>query len=250
MADENDPLNVQGSQQPPDAAQQDPVAGNSLSDASSDPGQTQAASSGGGQEEADAAASLSTAQSPQIQEPSDQDDLQKVLKQGDIDQLLSQVGSKTQTTERPQPAPKDKPREKPPRAEADLAQGDVEFLLKQAQRALESIDADPEGARPQGITSFRFEEFAGAPASTEYATLDLINDVDLDLKIELGRTRMYLEDLLRLRKGSVVPLDKLAGDPVDIYVNNRLIARGEVLVLNDNFCVRVGELIAGLNPNG
>jgi flagellar motor switch protein FliN/FliY len=249
MADENDPLNVQGSQQPPDAGQQDPVAGNSLSDASSGPGQAQGASSSGGQEEADAAASLSTAQSPQIQEPADQDDPQKVLKQGDIDQLLSQAG-KTQTAERPQPAPKDKPREKPPRAEADLAEGDVEFLLKQAQRALESIDADPKDARPQGITAFRFEEFAGAPASTEHATLDLINDVDLDLKIELGRTKMYLEDLLRLRKGSVVPLDKLAGDPVDIYVNNRLIARGEVLVLNDNFCVRVGELIAGLNPDG
>ena len=70
---------------------------------------------------------------------------------------------------------------------------------------------------------------------------------DLDLKIELGRTHMYLEDVLKLRKGSVVPLDKLAGDPVDIYVNGRLIARGEVLVLNDNFCVRVAELIVGEN---
>ncbi|HVX60109.1 MAG TPA: FliM/FliN family flagellar motor switch protein [Pirellulales bacterium] len=48
-----------------------------------------------------------------------------------------------------------------------------------------------------------------------------------------------------MRKGSVVPLDKLAGDPVDIFVNGRLIAKGEVLVLNDNFCVRVAELIAG-----
>ena len=51
--------------------------------------------------------------------------------------------------------------------------------------------------------------------------------------------------MLSLRKGSVVPLDKLAGDPVDVYVNGRLIARGEVLVLNDNFCVRVNEIVAG-----
>ena len=71
--------------------------------------------------------------------------------------------------------------------------------------------------------------------------------MELDLKIELGRTHMYLEDVLKLRKGSVVPLDKMAGDPVDIYVNGRLIARGEVLVLNDNFCVRVAELIVGAN---
>ena len=79
----------------------------------------------------------------------------------------------------------------------------------------------------------------------ETATLDLVRDVELDLKIELGRTQMYLEDVLKLRKGAVVPLDKLAGDPVDICVNGRLIARGEVLVLNDNFCVRVAELIVG-----
>ena len=93
------------------------------------------------------------------------------------------------------------------------------------------------------MTSYRLAEFSPATPSTEAATLDLIRDVELDLKIELGRTHMYLEDVLKLRKGSVVPLDKMAGDPVDIYVNGRLIARGEVLVLNDNFCVRVAELI-------
>ena len=100
---------------------------------------------------------------------------------------------------------------------------------------------------PSGVTSFRFDDFSGAPASTENTTLDLISDVGLDLKIELGRTNMYLEDVLKLCKGSVVTLDKLAGDPVDIYVNGRLIARGEVLVLNDNFCVRVAELITGVD---
>ena len=77
------------------------------------------------------------------------------------------------------------------------------------------------------------------------ATLDLLRDVELDVKIELGRTHMLLEDVLKLRRGSVVALEKLAGDPVDVYVNGRLVARGEVLVLNDNFCVRVAELITG-----
>ena len=130
-----------------------------------------------------------------------------------------------------------------------MAQDDVEYLLDRAQRALASVE-NSSGELPQGVAAFRLEELKGAPASTENATLDLINDVELDLKIELGRTHMYLEDVLKLRKGSVVPLDKLAGDPVDIYVNERLIARGEVLVLNDNFCVRVGELIAGSNAAG
>ena len=73
--------------------------------------------------------------------------------------------------------------------------------------------------------------------------IDLLKDVDLNVKIELGRTRMLIEDVLRLGEGSVVELDKLAGDPVDVFVNEQLVARGEVLVLNDNFCVRINEIV-------
>ncbi len=131
--------------------------------------------------------------------------------------------------------------------EPDIATQDIEYLLAQAEKALESVNSGRLGEIPSGVSSYRLDEFSPATPSTETATLDLIRDVELDLKIELGRTHMYLEDVLKLRKGSVVPLDKLAGDPVDIYVNGRLIARGEVLVLNDNFCVRVAELIVGAN---
>jgi flagellar motor switch protein FliN/FliY len=61
---------------------------------------------------------------------------------------------------------------------------------------------------------------------------------------------MYVEDVLRLNENSVVELDKAAGDPVDIYVNDRHVARGEVLVLNENFCVRVSEIIQpAVNPD-
>jgi len=74
--------------------------------------------------------------------------------------------------------------------------------------------------------------------------MDLLNDVNLDVRIELGRTKMLVEDVLRLGDGTVVELDKLAGDPVDIYVNDKPVARGEVLVLNDNFCVRISEIIS------
>lgn len=84
-------------------------------------------------------------------------------------------------------------------------------------------------------------------ATTALQSIDLLNDVRLRVRIELGRTRMYVEDVLRLGEGSVVELDKLAGDPVDVFVNDRLVARGEVLVLNDNFCVRVSEIIADEN---
>jgi flagellar motor switch protein FliN/FliY len=127
-----------------------------------------------------------------------------------------------------------------------LPAGDIDFLFRQAEQALASVQGPL--PTPPGVTPYKLVDFGGAPASTENATLDLLRDVELDLKIELGRTNMYLEDVLRLSKGAVVPLDRLAGDPVDIYVNGRLIARGEVLILNDNFCVRVAELVAGESP--
>ncbi len=81
----------------------------------------------------------------------------------------------------------------------------------------------------------------------EESPIDILKDVEVNVKIELGRTRMYVEDVLKIREGSVVELDKLAGDPVDIYVNDRLIARGEVLVLNDNFCVRINQIVQDKN---
>lgn len=84
-------------------------------------------------------------------------------------------------------------------------------------------------------------------ADVEASGIDLLHDVELHVKIELGRTHMLIEDVLRLAEGSVVELDKLAGDPVDVFVNDRLVARGEVLVLNDNFCVRVNEIVSTLD---
>jgi len=84
----------------------------------------------------------------------------------------------------------------------------------------------------------------------QVSSIDLLRDVELNVKIELGRSRMLVEDVLKLAEGSVVELDKLAGDPVDVFVNERLVARGEVLVLNDNFCVRVNEIISGVKEEG
>jgi flagellar motor switch protein FliN len=127
-------------------------------------------------------------------------------------------------------------------AEADADRVSVDSLLDQAQAALAGID-EPAAPLPPGVTPFEFQNLAGPTPANEQASLDLLRDVQLDLKIELGRTQMHLDEVLRLNEGAVVTLDKLAGDPVDIYANGRLIARGEVLVLNDNFCVRVAELI-------
>ena len=131
--------------------------------------------------------------------------------------------------------------EEPP---ATVDQNSIDSLLNEAQAALSSLD-EPAAPLPPGVTPFEFQNLAGTAPANETASLDLLRDVLLDLKIELGRTHMHLEEVLRLKQGAVVTLDKLAGDPVDIYANGRLIARGEVLVMNDNFCVRVAELVAG-----
>lgn len=117
---------------------------------------------------------------------------------------------------------------------------DTESLLNQAESALREVE---DSLRAPKMQQYRLEELIGSDGPPEKVSMDLLRDVTLDLKIELGRTRMHLDEILQLRKGSVVTLDKLAGDPVDVYVNGRLVARGEVLVLNDNFCVRVAELV-------
>lgn len=98
--------------------------------------------------------------------------------------------------------------------------------------------AEPVQAKPADLPSFDSPK-----KSAGGRKISMLNDVNLQVSIELGRTNMLIEDVLRLGENSVVELDRLAGDPVDVFVNGRLIARGEVLVLNDNFCVRVSELV-------
>jgi flagellar motor switch protein FliN/FliY len=82
------------------------------------------------------------------------------------------------------------------------------------------------------------------------ATLDMLMDVTLQLAVELGRTRMSVRQVLDLQKGSVVELNRMAGDSVDVFVNDHLIARGEVVVVDDKFGIRVTELVPPDRENG
>lgn len=129
------------------------------------------------------------------------------------------------------------------------AQSSLSEMQEQTNEAASS-GASKSGRSGQGasfsdISSLANGEFAGG-SSTKGSGIELLSDVDLQVSIELGRTQMLVEDVLKLAPGSVVELDKLAGDPVDVYVNHRLVARGEVLVLNDNFCIRISEIIMNL----
>ena len=128
----------------------------------------------------------------------------------------------------------------------------IDDLLKQAsfedptklQEAVAAASAAAGLPIPEG-SEFKLPNFQQAMRDAAVSSIDLLRDVELNVKIELGRSHMMVEDVLKLAEGSVVELDKLAGDPVDVFVNDRLVARGEVLVLNDNFCVRVNEIVAG-----
>ncbi|KWX08826.1 flagellar motor switch protein FliN, partial [Hydrogenibacillus schlegelii] len=85
---------------------------------------------------------------------------------------------------------------------------------------------------------------ASAPVGAGSETLQLLLDVPLEVTVELGRTKRLIKDILSLAPGSIIELDKLAGEPVDIYVNHKRIARGEVVVIDENFGVRVTEIIS------
>jgi flagellar motor switch protein FliN len=81
----------------------------------------------------------------------------------------------------------------------------------------------------------------------KHPSLELLLDIPLEITAELGRTRMIINDLLQLGQGSVIELNKLAGEPLEILVNHKLIARGEVVVVNEKFGIRLTDIISPLD---
>jgi flagellar motor switch protein FliN/FliY len=85
---------------------------------------------------------------------------------------------------------------------------------------------------------------AATPAApVQRGSLDLLHDVEMEVTAELGRTRMSVKELLSLAPGAVIELDRAAGGPADLLVNGRLIARGEVVVIDENFGIRITEIV-------
>jgi len=81
-------------------------------------------------------------------------------------------------------------------------------------------------------------------APLDKKNLDFILDIPLQVSVELGRTKLLVKDILQLNQGAVVELTKLAGEPLDIFVNSKLVARGEAVVINEKFGVRLVDIIA------
>lgn len=107
----------------------------------------------------------------------------------------------------------------------------------------------PAGPQPgqTGVKDVAFPSLSvGGPVPSQ-ANMNLLMDVQMTLTVELGRTKMYIKEILGLGEGSIIELDKLAGEPVDLLVNGKLIAKGEVVVIDENFGVRVTDIVSPID---
>ncbi|MFK7961690.1 MAG: flagellar motor switch protein FliN [Phycisphaerales bacterium] len=128
-------------------------------------------------------------------------------------------------------------------AMAEMGMEDDPVAAAMAEMAEAEAEADAGADADAGFATFTSPEFDAGATSDSSSDLGMLDDVSLKISVELGRTSMFVDDVLRLVPDAVVELDKAAGDPVDVFVNGRHVARGEVLVLNENFCVRINEII-------
>jgi flagellar motor switch protein FliN/FliY len=97
---------------------------------------------------------------------------------------------------------------------------------------------------PASVQSVQFPNLMPQPTAQEAGNIGLIMDVFMEMTVELGRTRKLIKEILGMGEGTIIELDKLAGEPVDILVNHKLIAKGEVVVIDENFGVRVTEIVS------
>ncbi|PXW92521.1 flagellar motor switch protein FliN/FliY [Streptohalobacillus salinus] len=159
-----------------------------------------------------------------------------------VDELLN--GPAEANEPEPEPAPKAEQRQSAPQASTQAqAAPPQQNYAPQATKAPRNI-GEPvmENTQAQQASFSAFEQ-VDLPQS-EKRNLDMLLDIPLQVTVELGRTKRAVKDILELSSGSILELDKLAGEPVDIHVNNKLIAQGEVVVIDENFGVRVTEIIS------
>ncbi len=129
--------------------------------------------------------------------------------------------------------------------EDDGGQSDVDSLLADLEGG--GDDGDGDGSDDESHEEIVAKAAAKAAVSdVGGANIKMILDVPLNVSVELGRTRMLVNDLLQLGQGSVIELDKMAGEPMEILVNDKLVALGEVVVINERFGVRLTDVVSNI----
>lgn len=150
-------------------------------------------------------------------------------------QLIQKLFSAS-TTQQAEPAPQATPQAQP---EQPQAQPTPAPAMEQR-----TVVPPPEPkATPVGVSPVQFSQLGEMEVEGTPGNIGMLYDVPLNVTVELGRTRRSVRDILELTQGSVIELDKLAGEPVDVLVNNTLIATGEVVVIEENFGVRITEIV-------
>jgi flagellar motor switch protein FliN/FliY len=128
----------------------------------------------------------------------------------------------------------------------NLTQSDLDRLMSDDPGLAQDWGDPGPAAVPSSSDGHSSDSPFGPPPQADGAArpLDFILDIPLEISVELGRTRMIINDLLQLGQGSVIELSKLAGEPLEIFVNGKLVARGEVVVVNEKFGVRVTDIVS------
>jgi len=108
---------------------------------------------------------------------------------------------------------------------------------------MEEVLKEQEEKTPNWEEAFK-EEQEAKNKTVDKREIEFLLDIPLEVSVELGRTKMLINDLLQLGQGSVIELDKLAGDPVEVLINKRLVARGEVVVVNEKFGIRLTDILS------
>lgn len=153
------------------------------------------------------------------------------MEQNEIDELLK--GTKLDSA-----PPAD---DAPPASDAPPAGNDETLGWDDVAKELqESRKADPKVE----VSEVSFSELQKKDTAKGSMALDFIMDIPLTLNVELGRSQLLISELLQLGQGSVIELTKLAGEPMDVFVNQRLVARGEVVVVNEKFGVRLTDVVS------
>lgn len=155
-----------------------------------------------------------------------------------VENLLNPYSTKTETSAT---INTNEPRQTAPSAQTKPAPSSAQQTQKEAPQHFGTGAVQ----QPVNVQPVAFASFEPAPLlEAESHNLDMLLDIPLQVTVELGRTKRSVQDILSLSSGSIIELDKLAGEPVDILVNNKLIAKGEVVVIDENFGVRVTSIIS------
>jgi len=108
----------------------------------------------------------------------------------------------------------------------------------------EQAESEAADAQPAAENAASFDELTDSSVAGSDVNLDVVLDIPVNLSMEIGRTKISIRNLLQLNQGSVVELERLAGEPMDVLVNGTLIARGEVVVVNEKFGIRLTDIIS------